>query len=254
MLYPEIRELYKYYPPDIERIECIEGDNLYFSSTASFNDPFDGKINIVSDYDANKYVYSYVQDNKIDITRYDSVIDLMKKLMLDKNGKLKREIKKEYEQKAQSWKDIISKTAISSFTTENDSILMWSHYAKSNSGFCVGYRRVGYLGNDRFCFPVNYSDFYPTIHIVDFVNDSRSFLTYFGTKSLKWSYEKEWRAISQDEGINSEIKVLASKIILGSRCSENIKNRILRLANKKKIATYQAYCSQNEYKLKIKKI
>lgn len=93
------------------------------------------------------------------------------------------------------------------FSTQNDSVLMWSHYAESNKGLCVSYDFNQLESNNNFrsyLFPVAYSD---EPSIISQINHNE-FLSKYGlemnllcnslTKSKKWDYENEWRIIFQN--------------------------------------------------------
>lgn len=106
------------------------------------------------------------------------------------------------------------------------SALMWSHYADSHRGVCLGF------SSDADVFtgaqPVVYSSMRPP---VDPINDeaeeelSKSFLL----KSQDWAYEKEWRVIDyeQGRGIRKLGEHVISEVIFGARISETDKRRVV---------------------------
>lgn len=78
-------------------------------------------------------------------------------------------------------------------------MLMWSHYADSHNGICVGYNVSDILSNSGFfLLPVVYSDSIPSIDFdLEYYNigDPLFPLLSIATKSLDWEYEQEWRIV-----------------------------------------------------------
>jgi Protein of unknown function (DUF2971) len=119
-----------------------------------------------------------------------------------------------------------------SFSERNDSILMWGHYAKDHTGFCIEY--------DLAPLPVEHTlrrDLYPVIyspHLYDLTafihglvhpdrrafNPSGPLLLSVLHKFDGWQYEREWRAVIFTAGAmpdcNSAIPK-PSRVFLGSK-------------------------------------
>lgn len=125
-------------------------------------------------------------------------------------------------------------TYVSCFSLENNSILMWSHYSKSNTGICVEYdfntlpERRHKLKNS--IFPVQYTN--SPIYLSDLLDDEYKNIFKYHieaavlcsalNKSNVWSYEKEWRLVSVWPFLNTfprrlsiETNIQPSKIYLG---------------------------------------
>lgn len=97
-------------------------------------------------------------------------------------------------------------TYVSCFSSENDSVLMWSHYAKSNTGICVEYNFKDLPQNNllaKSIFPVRYTD--SPVVLSDLLDDENQEICSYPletavlcaalNKSNVWSYEKEWRLV-----------------------------------------------------------
>ena len=97
-------------------------------------------------------------------------------------------------------------TYVSCFSEDNKSTLMWSHYADSNTGFCVEYDFNQLSQNDLYknsVFPVVYTQ--KPIDVGNLLGkDARKIYEYpldaavlcsAINKSLVWSYEREWRFV-----------------------------------------------------------
>lgn len=98
-------------------------------------------------------------------------------------------------------------TYVACFSTKNDSVLMWAHYADSQKGICVAYDfnqwEQGALQR-KLLFPVAYSDM--PVDVSDLVGDQNhtaaeypvdeALLCAAINKSAVWKYENEWRMIA----------------------------------------------------------
>jgi hypothetical protein len=88
---------------------------------------------------------------------------------------------------------------IACFSEKEDDILMWAHYSDGHRGFCLEYD-TNYEPFQK-VHQVVYSASFPTINPADVLLGRllNIPITHLTTKSEHWSYEKEWRVIS-DEG------------------------------------------------------
>lgn len=92
---------------------------------------------------------------------------------------------------------------ICSFSESETSTLMWAHYAKYHTGFCIEYDFTP-LGEKslttRFLYPVFYSELLHD-HSAFFTNIDKervnplSIVLPVITKAIDWAYEKEWRLV-----------------------------------------------------------
>lgn len=103
-----------------------------------------------------------------------------------------------------------------------DNELMWAHYGSSHSGLAIGFQRVtGFkLANSRHTLPVIYAAEKPRFKVgfksemtifplpggrtrsqnrVSFEDDV--FRASLSTKTLPWSYEREWRYVEESHGL-----------------------------------------------------
>ena len=157
-----------------------------------------------------------------------------------------------------SLKEMRSKARISCFSTKNDSILMWSHYADSHRGVCFEFEE-----NRDFFKKVNYSSQRTNINLYDaisrvlafdFLNEKISYkdkkfsdimLNPLYTKSLEWAYENEVRCVLSDNEPNTlgfnyidgkhflEMKI--TKIYVGTKAYGDNLAELLYLADNRKI-------------------
>jgi hypothetical protein len=257
--------LYKYISWDNEYHKKILTENkIFFSSACNFNDPFDS--------------YIFIQKEKIENLDYDKALEFVKKsIKIDNPGLNDVEIesiaKKQYDKDL--FKDseniIFSHKYVRDSAYENfgilslseirHNILMWSHYAHSHQGICIGFdtsilKACFYETFKKYRiaimpFKVIYQIDYPIIDPNNPAPDN--FKMQFTIKSLDWCYEKEWRYILFDR-TNFEIEIpqnAISVVILGSRIPRDHRMEIIELLRNKNmdISLMQNWVSLKKFKL-----
>lgn len=154
-------------------------------------------------------------------------------------------------------KNINKEIGIFSLSENNSNILMWSHYADSHKGYCVGLdynillKIVGSIG------PVTYSDKFPKLSILP-KSPVEDFMKLLTTKSNDWEYEKEVRIIMRFKA-RETIRIpddCIREVILGHKMEENHKKEIIDLIKTKStpIEIFQATMNGEKFKLDINKI
>ena len=111
---------------------------------------------------------------------------------------------------ANSIEEWLKSRVVRCFTADPTNTLMWAHYAKSHTGVCVGFRpshvfqKTDRQHPGRACLPVRYSSVPP----MPFVSGTSSLeeidamaQNVMLTKSIHWSYEKEFRAFTNDSAL-----------------------------------------------------
>ena len=179
--------LYKYYSDKQEKIDSVREKKMWYSAPCNFNDVFDCDISI-------------------DETR---IFNSLLQMVPDKRGvrpgsQMWRQLKKIMNKEIHSLRDTFEymKTTmgISCLSESYDSLLMWAHYANIHRGMCVEYELMEINKQLGFSpIPVIYSDERVSFHSINQdtleVNSFRFFIESLTSKSLEWSYEKEWRII-----------------------------------------------------------
>ncbi len=107
-----------------------------------------------------------------------------------------------------------------------DDILMWAHYSKGHTGFCVQFRheKEPFLGGAQ---PVSYSAAYPAAaSILD--DRTRAVTKTLLTKARFWDYEREWRVFDLDggPGVRRFPPELLTGVILGCRMPPDDREQI----------------------------
>jgi hypothetical protein len=208
------KSVFKYFSPQDTSLNSLEDSYLYYSVYSNFNDPFDCNLNLIN-FKRKKAHYSGTRS----------------KFLSELNN-----------------------TGICCFTSVNDSILMWSHYAGHHKGFCLEFKY-----DDRKDginpWEVVYKKKFKTADYHTQKIDSFVHLIY--SKSECWAYEKELRTFIPNIKNDEERKRLFDKgdllsVYLGAKCSQELENKIkviLKAVYASKPQLYKAKLSDNEFKI-----
>lgn len=199
--------LYKYRNfENLYNIRLLENNEVFFSLPKNFNDPYDCSFSV---------------------TMVGASIDeLIEGLKVYANNNLAKIIsggirsKEEWiEWQVNNYKSdhvgyckqgetltlaYIATHGVFSLTPYWDNLLMWSHYAISHTGYCVGLNKNNLLdgllreaGSDIFFLDVKYQDEYPEIHLIK--DSDEDLLRVFSVKSKAWDYKDEVRIVIANE-------------------------------------------------------
>ena len=248
---------------NISHEEILTSNMLSFPSPNNFNDPFDCAIPIHYGHGTKKEITHYWEEH---LTK--SRPDLNRKERKESAINIYNEIRKGEERTLKIQEGIILDTiGVFSLSGNYKSILLWSHYANSHRGFCVG---LNVMKLKRFCQKeyveqqevisleeVGYQDKYPVINAYRMSNDERLKCQLL-TKSPEWGYEKEYRLI-WFMGSNRKLKIddgIIRRVILGCKMIPNDKDKIISIlkARKDKVHLYQAIRKQDSFGLEFKLI
>jgi len=163
------------------------------------------------------------------------------------------------------------------FSTNQKSVVMWSHYAKQHSGICVEFSRASILGSTKFLelvHPVRYAEklfdftqvFSPSIPDMEkiFSPSAPEADADYGPilaachKSKDWEYEKEWRLVSTDPDHRKEPKfslnacgIKPSRIILGTKIEQADRAAIKETADKISVPVIDAALAKDQFEIKF---
>ncbi len=164
--------------------KIVQGQ-LYLSNPASFNDPYDCRIQGNTEY----WVRQYLADHPTPDAEKVLQEFLQGVIQIDYKGK-KMSITEYTEIACDEFK---SEFRITCLSEAKDSMLMWSHYAAQHSGYAIE------LDAKKI-----YENPYDRIHLRKVVYDKRPITiealaksvnkeAFLLCKSPEWKYEKEWR-------------------------------------------------------------
>ncbi|WP_260563522.1 DUF2971 domain-containing protein [Alteromonas sp. KS69] len=275
-----IRLLYKYLDP--ERIDVLSSSHIRFTQPADFNDPFEFRPVISSaiskdemdaaiERELEKMVQEKIQNipavirSQITPSQLESIT---RQLYKDHWPYLKEQFKKMGSEASRIFIDKANTLiGVLSLTESNNNILMWSHYARSHKGFCVGFDTNSDFFNrkrsdvDEFYHlrEVKYDKARPN-KLISQLNAVNMFLT----KSIDWEYEKEWRMCSVLEDCDKTIdskpypihlfkfpESAVKEVILGACMENSVKDNLLSLVRDKyaHISVKQAKVSSEEFSI-----
>ncbi len=138
---------------------------------------------------------------------------------------------------------------ICSFSETHNHHLMWAHYAQQFSGICVRYnveKLLSGLSDDLFLTRVHYDDFSLKI---DLNNDLSARYKSLSRKNSAWSYEREWRILSNESGkkyYKNNIKIV-DRIFLGIRFHIEYESIIENLCLEKSIKLKDMRITDSKY-------
>lgn len=263
--------IYKYLPPE-RKTYLIDG-LLRFTPPSDLNDPYECLPALP--VEVEQAVFKYIKQEILSPPKHQVGMSRIERRLADKLYKKHAQkvmrginmdpsfIRKKFYDDAKERID--ENIGILSLSRRWDSALMWSHYATSHSGLCVGFNREHDFfkqGDDKndngdFLFkPVIYSK-QRSLVPSNRLNKSQSLSVLF-TKSLDWQYEQEERAIAllsdATKKINTEQLKLAlfsvphdaiAEIIIGMRASNDIEGLASDLARKLSIPLYRTEISKH---------
>ncbi len=271
------KKFYQYRSFDMHgyNLQNLKNNQIYLNNPQNFNDPFDcfftanfndfiknellkSKEKLLSDlndkynlsdaeiYEAIKYLESDELFNQLNITQMITKQDQYQNL-----ESLKKRLQNVFK--------------VSCFSTENNNLLMWSHYAKNHQGFCVEYdiSKIKMEHTFRINFwPVIYKTKTLDISLLKKIKNvignnptlSPLLRIIIGTiKAKDWYYEKEWRFIQRN--IDSDLFTMPIKpscVYLGAKISSENKQIIKEILREQSIPHKHMKLKQGYFSLEAK--
>ncbi|WP_429172935.1 DUF2971 domain-containing protein [Aeromonas rivipollensis] len=272
--------LFKYLAP--ERIDVLEFNNIRFTQPAEFNDPFELKpvISTLASRDEMDRMMSqemeYTIQNELEKLPPE-IRKLIPKTQLE--ALIRNKYSEHWPEIEEQFKSIgvsLAQTFVEksneligvlSLTENYSNLLMWSHYASSHKGFCIGFDENNHFFNRK----RSHADEFYHLRKVEYVEDRpTSRVTQitgtelFLVKSNHWFYEQEWRicALLNDANITIESnpypihlfsfpRSAVKEVILGACMENETKQRLLNVINSKyeHVIVRQSKISPGEFKV-----
>lgn len=239
--------LYKYYAFDEWTNRIFENNEIYLSSPESFNDPFDSKIRFIyegSRTDRKRFIKEWSKKHRPELSRKD-------RLVYEKSIRKKGlDLRWMADVVQDDFMAIRNRIGVFSMSGDKKNILMWSHYANENAGFCVEFRtNNAFFSRAR---PVEYDRVLPYLNLLEPMWDKLITKAILGllTKAQDWAYEKEWRIVDVNGcGIHEYPSEALSSVILGCKISLEKKKRIKEwcCARELRPALYEAKEKEQEF-------
>lgn len=152
---------------------------------------------------------------------------------------------------------------ICSFSSRNDSILMWSHYSEDHAGFCIEYDIEGLDPDHPFpknLYPVVYSNDlgYLKYFVEKLVTAHRADFPQMGpllcmlVKFTGWAYENEWRFVRETRTEEKDGLTAApgpSRVFVGSQFDLNKNQKLIEICEKKKVPIERMCLANDKFEL-----
>ncbi len=239
------RMLYKYRSLDGEALNrtlnILRDCSLYFANPESFNDPFDCRIYPMKV--PNEKLAEYLAQKQTEYKNLSSESLCETLNTLDMTEIVEKAID-----------DVMNRKGVCCMTGKRDNILMWSHYADSHRGICLGFDVMWHP--DFFLYPIriNYASDYPQIPITEISYPT----ALLKTKYEGWSYEEEFRIYKAGAGCYSFNPKSLRQIIFGCKVEQDkIETVDAILKNRPELShveLYKAEIKTSSYKLNIAKL
>jgi Protein of unknown function (DUF2971) len=246
--------------------KILNANEVYFTSASKFNDPFDSSVPLRYELGRDEQIFdlcvAHVRRDDPMLTD-DEVKRVARNILRDNDPRSPEWIK--YHIKVQR-EYATTKFGILSFSTINNSILMWSHYSNYHQGICVRFncQKFREFIESKECWRndliiywnyVAYKKEYPLQNPFELDWDE-SYVKQLLIKSDNWEYEKELRFILFRYPNMAVIipNGIIDQVILGCKISESNKMEIIEIAKSKKIELLQADLKQDAFGLDFNNI
>jgi hypothetical protein len=197
---PSPPRLYKYQGLTTRTLQNIKGQVLYFGSPLKLNDPYDctltPHIKVPSDEDIEDCPRWYLQERTLNKRqRYEFETfgrERLREILLRNGHNTLREVIQGF----------LATSGVTCFSECNDDLLMWGHYGGGYKGVCLEFSTaVEPFSEISKIKQVHYARSLPVLDVVKILRRELDIVgELFCTKSMAWSYEREWRAIHSTAG------------------------------------------------------
>jgi hypothetical protein len=110
-------------------LDALFNSYAIFSGRKNFNDPFDSKIDVV--HPTPQELLTLLHRPNIDAVKRDTMSSWVS------NGAFTPDGIRSLRARATALSDMIDSYPIYSLSSDNNCILLWSHYASCHTGFCI---------------------------------------------------------------------------------------------------------------------
>lgn len=246
-------ELYHYSSLDDMTVmrSIIIDHKLKYSHPNSFNDPFDCQFPIQID-GTEKQLIQYAM-------RHGKKFSREKLTIQDRRKKAARQVKNilnRADNNALEMNFNQMPIGVISLSRNPCNILMWSHYGKSHTGVCFGFKLEVHSRYFLRAQPVHYQDKLPQPSIRDLTPKGQE--PVFLTKFTHWKYEEEYRLINTDNGpgIHPYPAHLLKSVTFGLNSTEESRERCIAILQETPhpVDVYQAVKKKGYFAIKRKPI
>ena len=280
-------------------LKALKNNKLFYSTPDNFNDPYDTLIYVDYDKIAKKIkkeLYGNIE-NYLNIIKEDTNMKEIVEIAVSTWYSNERDNTiKDFLHYVKNTIQLIQKnlrenTKVVCFSENYISMLMWSHYADNHKGFAIIYdkrnikKAKNFASNDMIINDeiilkkVSYSKYqsnvtdeieeYVRMYIMQAVTENfypkveitrKKLYKLITEKALYWNYEKEWRIIPKNMGLEKKFNfnymyIKPKGVIIGSKCSKKNQHILIKICEEKNIPVFKVKLDDAEpkYKLKVEK-
>lgn len=195
-------KLYKYQSFTTLNMKALKDQQIFFSRSADFNDPFDCSASAPK-FPLSEKEYQEIYDSQLaHLSSARDKRELEAKYI--SNGKLNGQYRSEVASGIEAGIEGLKKTnrynrGVACFSAKNNDLLMWAHYADGHRGFCLEFDTHYKPFNNAL--EVKYDSQLPTINLEMVLAEPITLETFrimVATKYQSWAYEEEWRLIHEE--------------------------------------------------------
>ncbi len=281
--------LYKYMP--YARVDILQNRLICFTKPMAFNDPFDCSPHIYKSDELNplgsRFYSLRTRPEDIGNPRHrEEIVDHVRRSLavdpsytLDSVMIIDPDTDDNHSAFVNGFRGALEpalkqSVVVLSLTENQNSLLMWAHYAQNHEGFIVGFDSEHAFfksttkspGKHKYLNRVTYSNDRPS-GVFGALSEEKTYLT----KSQEWDYEKEWRIleyvknatkpVTDDKGpyhLFSFPTEAVVEVIMGVRASAETKEKIKgALADKEtwpNVSLMQATIDKRHYRLNYESV
>lgn len=253
--------LYKYKPCNDFTRKILTDGVIYMPSISELNDPFEGSLPYViringrqpESLNPDEWLKFYLEQTEKYYTNKTREEQITIAQDFANNPPLLDPSNVEIEEK-KTIEEVKKRFGVFSLTTEKNNFLMWSHYANSHKGICIGFNTdILFDTVDGGLCSIIYSNDFPIkdLYIEDIYTEHSRII---GTKGEFWEYENEYRLTKIDGKKVYKMPLSGiEEIILGVWISQEDKADILNIidTNIPHCKVYETQLSKTKFELEL---
>jgi hypothetical protein len=253
--HPETTVLYKYMSNQERVLDVLSGNRIWYPKPEGFNDPFDCDLDIASSVTWEQYEGAIRAEGRQKQKGPDGIESKLNQERSRYRGSVPAEYRDKVRCGVAAVRDILRDQGVLSLSADCSSIPMWSYYAASHAGVCIGLRRdpTNPLGSTA-ARRVSYSSVYPSISYYDlFQAPGRLSDIVMTTKAIAWAHEQEWRvSITQGDRLHELPGELAC-VLFGLRTPDSFKQQVAKVTcGRQSIELRQALKTTRKFEIEFR--
>lgn len=217
--FPDI--IYKYFRFNENLYDLVINNRLWFSNPSDFNDPYDCNVGFHKKY-TKEEIINFLKNTKT--SDNENITDEKLKELADE---WVNEPKKMQESYIEPLRKFINSKGVCCFSGTDLSLLMWSHYADSHRGMCLGFDKKSLDKSFAIINWVNYENKFPDSHLLNNSNDGVNKIILH--KSNVWNYEQEIRIFYAKKGLYQFPRDAIREVIFGLKTPDRQIHSVMNL-------------------------